>query len=145
MGVERLLNYLDEMFALHLSPTEINKRTLTRSSRRRLCRHRRHLLLCRRLPLRLAPVGGEHRQLPSDQRLCVQVFWSYSAHAQWYASYPLATVSVSAPRRPVSVSTHSARPWILPCSPEPPRVICLVTEGEPRQHAETHQYTADSR
>src|SRR6266849_2802083 len=72
-GIERLLDYLDEMFTLHPSPTELNNGTLTPSSRRRLCRHRRHLL-CRRLrlPLRLLPrlalVEGGHRQLPTDQK-----------------------------------------------------------------------------
>jgi hypothetical protein len=49
---------------------------LTPSSRRRLCRHHRHLLCRRRrlrlpLPLRLLPrlalVEGGHRQLPTDQ------------------------------------------------------------------------------
>ena len=50
--VERLLDYLDEMLALHPSPTEINRGTLTPSSRRRSCRHHRHLLfLCRRLQI----------------------------------------------------------------------------------------------
>jgi hypothetical protein len=64
--VERLLDYLDEMFTLHPSPTEINKGTLTPSSRRRLRRHHRHLLcrrLCLPLPLRL----GLLEQLPSNQ------------------------------------------------------------------------------
>jgi hypothetical protein len=84
--VERLLDYLDEMFALHPSPSEINKGTLTPSSRR-LRRHHRHLLCPRlRLPLRLlprlAPVGGEHRQLPTDQEFVdrgfLDVFRSYS-------------------------------------------------------------------
>src|SRR5208282_612434 len=72
---ERLLDYLDEMFALHPSPAKINKGTLTPSSRRRSCRHHRHLLsLCRRLrlPPRLLPrlALGErgHRQLPTDQK-----------------------------------------------------------------------------
>ena len=32
--VERFLDYLDEMFALHPSPTEIHRATLTLSSRR---------------------------------------------------------------------------------------------------------------
>jgi len=51
----------------------MNKGTVTPSSRRRLCRHHRHLL-CRRLrlPLRLLPrlalVEGGHRQLPTDQK-----------------------------------------------------------------------------
>ena len=63
--VERVLDYLDEMFTFHPSPTEINKGRLTLSSRR-LCRH----LLCRRLRLplrlpRLAVVEGGHRQLPT--------------------------------------------------------------------------------
>src|SRR5450755_2065710 len=64
---------IDEMFALHPSPTETNKGTLTPSSRR-LFRHHRHLLLllCRRLRLpllpRLALVEGGHRQLPTDQK-----------------------------------------------------------------------------
>jgi hypothetical protein len=53
------------------SPTAINNGTLTPSSRRRLCRHHRHLR-CRRLPLRplprLALVEAVHRQLQSDQR-----------------------------------------------------------------------------
>src|ERR1700730_12500644 len=56
-----------------LSPTEINKGTLTPSVRRhRLLRHRR--LPCRRprLPLRLLSrlplVEGRHRQLPIDQK-----------------------------------------------------------------------------
>src|SRR5713226_6188527 len=83
--VERLLDYLDEMFALHPSPTELNKGTLTPSSRRRLCRHHRHLLCLRlRLPLRLlrlALVEGRHRQLPTDQkglsRGILDVFCSY--------------------------------------------------------------------
>src|SRR5712692_7516071 len=71
--VERLLDYLDEMFALHPSPTELNKGTLTPSSRRRLCRHHRHLLCLRlRLPLRLLPrlalVEGGHRQPPTDEK-----------------------------------------------------------------------------
>src|SRR5947208_11813507 len=48
--VERLLDYLDEMFTLHPSPTELNKGTLTPSSRRRLCRH--HRLLRYHRPLR---------------------------------------------------------------------------------------------
>src|SRR6266568_9135444 len=69
--VERLLHYLDEMFSLHPSPTELNKGTLTPSSRRRLRRHHRHFL-CRRLRLpllpRLALVEGGHRQLSSDQK-----------------------------------------------------------------------------
>src|SRR6266446_79693 len=54
--VERLLDYVDEMFTLHPSPTEINKGTLTPSCRSRPCRHHRHLP-CRRLrlPLRLLP------------------------------------------------------------------------------------------
>src|SRR6266849_8675600 len=71
--VERLLDYLDEMFTLHPSPAEINEGTLTPNSRRRLRRHHRHLL-CRRprLPLRLLPrlalVEGGHRQLPADQK-----------------------------------------------------------------------------
>src|SRR5438128_2275459 len=71
--VERLLDYLDEMFTLHPSPTELNKGTLTPSSRRRLRRHHRHFL-CRRLrlPLRLLPrralVEGGHRQVPTDQK-----------------------------------------------------------------------------
>src|SRR5438034_5613443 len=69
--VERVLDYLDEMFTFHPSPTEINKGRLTLSSRR-LCRHHRHLL-CRRLRLplclaRLALVEGGHRQLPTDQK-----------------------------------------------------------------------------
>src|SRR5271157_975691 len=34
--VERFLDYLDEMFALHPSPTEVNRGTLTLSSRRLL-------------------------------------------------------------------------------------------------------------
>src|SRR2546428_221806 len=61
------------MFTLHPSPTEINKGTFTPSSRRRLCRHHRHLL-CRRLrlPLRLLPrpalVERGHWQLPTDQK-----------------------------------------------------------------------------
>src|SRR2546421_12273152 len=63
--IERVLDYLDEMFTFHPSPTEINKGRLTLSSRR-LCRH----LLCRRLRLplrlpRLALVEGGHRQLPT--------------------------------------------------------------------------------
>ena len=70
-----VLDYLDEMFTLHPSPTQINKGTLTLSSRRRLCRHHRHLL-CRRLRLplhqhlllRLALVEGGHRQLPTDRK-----------------------------------------------------------------------------
>src|SRR5712692_1382350 len=71
--VERFLDYLDEMFTLHPLLTEINKGTLTPSSRRRLCRHHRHLLCPRlRLPLRLLPrlalVEGGHRQLPTDQK-----------------------------------------------------------------------------
>src|SRR5712692_3324527 len=71
--VERLLDYLDEMSTLHPSPTELNKGTLTPSSRRRLRRHHRHFLRRRlRLPLpllpRLALVEGGHRQLPSDQK-----------------------------------------------------------------------------
>src|SRR5713101_8044209 len=71
--VERLLDYLDEVFALHPSPTDTNRGMLTPSSRHHLGRHHRHLL-CRRLrlPLRLLPrlalVEGGHRQLPSDQR-----------------------------------------------------------------------------
>src|SRR5712692_6366428 len=66
--VKSLLDYLDEMFALHLSPSEINKGTLTPSSRR-LCRHH---LPCRRLRLpllpRLALVGRGYRQQPTDQK-----------------------------------------------------------------------------
>src|SRR5713226_8821015 len=56
-----------------LSLTELNKGTLTPSSRRRLRRNHRHLL-CRRLrlPLRLLPrlalLEGGHRQLPTDQK-----------------------------------------------------------------------------
>ena len=71
--VERLLDYLCEIFTLRSSPTEINKGPLTPSSRRRLRRHHRRLL-CRRLHLplrllpRLAPVEGGHRQLPTDQK-----------------------------------------------------------------------------
>src|SRR5438128_5955742 len=71
--VERLRDYLDEMFTLHPSPTERNKGPLTPSSRRRLRRHHRHFL-CRRLrlPLRLLPrlalVEGGHRQLSTDQK-----------------------------------------------------------------------------
>src|SRR5437867_4303611 len=59
------------MFSLHPPPTELNKGTLTPSSRRRLRRHHRHFL-CRRLRLpllpRLALVEGGHRQLPTDQK-----------------------------------------------------------------------------
>src|SRR5450631_4283379 len=65
---------IDEMFALHPSPTETNKGTLTPSSRR-LFRHHRHLLRRNRrlrlpLPLlpRLALAEGGHRQLPTDQK-----------------------------------------------------------------------------
>src|ERR1019366_2539145 len=71
--VERLLDYLGEMFTLHRSPTKINRGTLTPSSRRRHHRHHRHLR-CRRLrlPLRLLPrpdlVEREHRQLPANQK-----------------------------------------------------------------------------
>jgi hypothetical protein len=61
--------------SLHPSPSEINKGTLTPSSRHRACRHRhrlRHHLPCRRLrrPLlpRLALVERGHRQLPSDHK-----------------------------------------------------------------------------
>jgi hypothetical protein len=69
--VERLLDYLDEMFTLHPLPTETNKCTLIPSNRRRLCRHHRHHLLCRRLRLLLLPlalVEGVHRQRPTDQK-----------------------------------------------------------------------------
>src|SRR5208282_5016402 len=76
--VERLLDYLNEMFTLHPSPTEVNKGTVTPSSRRRSCRHHPHLLfLCRRLPLRrllLLPLRHRRallargsRRLPNDQ------------------------------------------------------------------------------
>ena len=69
----------------HPSPTEINKGPLTPSSPRHPCRHHRHLLLRRRLPLpllpRLAPVEGGHRQLPTHQeglsRGSLDVFCSY--------------------------------------------------------------------
>ena len=44
-----------------------NKGTLTPSSRRRFRRHHRYLSY-RRLPLRLALLEREHRQLPNDQR-----------------------------------------------------------------------------
>src|SRR5260370_41391115 len=74
--VERLLDYLDEMFTLHPSPNATNNGTLTPNSRRRLCRHHRRLL-CRRLRLplplplpllpRLALVEAVRRQLPTDQ------------------------------------------------------------------------------
>ena len=63
----------DPVVAQHPSPTEIEKGALTPSSRRRLCRHHRHLL-CRRsrLPprplLRRALVEGGHRQVPTDQK-----------------------------------------------------------------------------
>src|ERR1035438_9955911 len=69
--VERLLDYLTEMFTLHPSSIKTNKGTLTPSSRRRLLRHHRHFL-CRRLrlPLRLLPrravVERGHRQ--TDQK-----------------------------------------------------------------------------
>src|ERR1035438_5129291 len=69
--VERLLDYLAEMFTLHPSSIKTNKGTLTPSSRRRLLRHHRHFL-CRRLrlPLRLLPrravVERGHRQ--TDQK-----------------------------------------------------------------------------
>src|SRR5208337_2784823 len=75
--VERLLDYLGEMFALHPSPTAISKSALTPSSRRccrhhhrhrhLFCRNRRLLLPLRPLP-RLALVEGEHWQRPADQR-----------------------------------------------------------------------------
>src|ERR1035441_1594737 len=73
--VERLLDYLDEMFTLHPSPTKINRGMLTPSSHRRR-RHRhlrcRRLRRRRRLPLRLLPrlalVEGGHRQLPANQK-----------------------------------------------------------------------------
>src|ERR1039458_5266624 len=71
--VERLLDYLGEMFMLHPSPTKLNQGTLTPSSRRprRRRRHRcRRLRL--RLPLRLLPrlalVEGGRRQLPANQK-----------------------------------------------------------------------------
>src|SRR6266849_6207126 len=72
--VKRLLDHLDEMFALHPSPSEIIKGTLTPSSRRRLRRCHRHLH-CRRLPLRLLPpqalVEKGHQRLTGDPRyLC---------------------------------------------------------------------------
>src|SRR5713101_3538918 len=74
--VERLLDYLDEVFTLHPSPTEINKGTLTPSSRRRSRRHHHYHLLYRRLRLplllpRLALVEGGHRQRQSDHFLDV--------------------------------------------------------------------------
>src|ERR1039458_9278980 len=69
--VERLLDYLGEMFMLHPSPTKINQGTLTPSSRRRH-RHLRCRRLRLRLPLRLLPrlalVEGGHRQLPGNQK-----------------------------------------------------------------------------
>ena len=32
---------------------------------------------------------------------------------------------------------------VLPCSPKFQSVVCLVSKGEPRQHADTHGCTAD--
>jgi len=52
-GRPRLGTVVEQVFALHSSATEIEKGTLTPSSRRRFCCHHRHLL-CRRL--RLPPV-----------------------------------------------------------------------------------------
>src|SRR5712692_5789848 len=82
--VKRLLDYLDEMFALHPSPSEINKGTLTPSSRHRPGRHRHHRHLpCRRLRLPLLPrralVERGHRLLPGDHKGLSRAFWMYSA------------------------------------------------------------------
>jgi hypothetical protein len=59
--------------SLHHSPTEINTGGFIPSSRRRLCRHHRHLLRrCPRLALRLLPrlalVEGGYRKVPSGQK-----------------------------------------------------------------------------
>ncbi len=69
--VEHFLDYLDEVFALHLSPSRINRGALTPSSPR-LPRHHPHLLSRRlRLPLRLLPrlalAAGGHRHQLTDQ------------------------------------------------------------------------------
>ena len=69
--VERILDYLDEIYS-HPLHTQLERGTLTPSSLRRLHRHiyRRVRLPLHppRLALRLAPLEGERRSLPGDQR-----------------------------------------------------------------------------
>ena len=92
-----------------------NKGTVTRSSRRRSCRHLRHLLSRRlRLPLRLLPrlalVEGGHRQLPTDQeglsRGILGVFCSCpmvrpkGVLAFSYLAFPHLLASEKAPKQP---------------------------------------------
>ncbi len=99
--VERFLDYFDEMITLHHSPPEINKGTLTPSSRRHLCRHHRHLLLCRRLrlPPRLALVEGGHRQLPTDQEGLSRGILDVFCPCPMLRLVPLANGGIPTPQR----------------------------------------------
>src|ERR1035437_7570786 len=112
--VESLLDYLDEMFTLHPSPTEI-RRTLTPSSRRR-CR-RRHLLGRRlRLPLlpRLAPVEGGHRHLPTVQKSLGRGF--LDVFCSWFNGTPRGT-AITLRGIPHSRHLFDRCLSLIPCSP----------------------------
>src|SRR5262249_57810489 len=98
--VKRLLDYIDEMLVLHLSPTDTSKAGSLRVTIAFFFALVLILffvvILFVFFLLWLLSKGdiGSHRAI---RGACVEVFWMYSAHAQWYASHPLATTVTASP------------------------------------------------